>query len=221
MPNSKTLIWRPDRESRKSIGPQAKPPADRNRRSQRGGYRRNNRRPMRGRGRQRQPLSPEKLAQIRAEGYGRSYIQKQIRRKTPMVFELYDENVEGIIVRRLTYALDVLVKGAVRRIEKIHIKYMYKQEGVSQIIPKIEINEKLREQKLVSIAPQSERYQVEDRILSQCYKEQIPIAFTLRGGEIIKGRIDWFSQYEIKVNVNQGKAVVVFRHSLHSFEMGA
>ena len=67
----------------------------------------------------RRPLPPEAYARIRDEGYGRFYVQKQIRRKTPMVFGLYGETIDGIIVRRLTYSLDVLVNRDIRRIEKI------------------------------------------------------------------------------------------------------
>ena len=101
------------------------------------------------RGKQRKPsqhgrqrhLSPELLTQIRAESHGRAYVQKQIRKKTPMVFELYGEQIEGIISRRLTYALTVeSLNGDVHHLEKLNIKYIYKRDEVSQVVQDIEIH---------------------------------------------------------------------------------
>ena len=68
-------------------------------------------------------LPPELLTQIRAESHGRAYVQKQIRKKTPMVFELYGEHIEGIISCRLTYTLAVVsVNEEVHHLEKLNIK---------------------------------------------------------------------------------------------------
>ena len=217
MTSSKTLVWRPDSDTQDlASSPQKDSPRrDASDKRSRSGKRHN--------GGQRncphRPLPPELLAQIRAEGYGRSYVQKQIRKKTPMVFELYGEKVEGVIVRRLTYALDVLVKGRVRRIEKINIKYMCKREQEPRIASRIQIDPELKRQNLVSIVRSSERYQTEDSVLARCYKEKIPVTLTLRGGELITGIIDWFSQFEIKIDLVHGKSVVVFRHSLHHFSV--
>ncbi len=168
--------------------------------------------------RQTHHLSPELLTQIRAESYGRSYVQKQIRKKTPMVFELYGEHIEGIISRRLTYTLAVvLANGEIHHLEKLNIKYMYKQDEMSQIVQDIEVDADLKAQNLVSIVHKSERFQVDDRVLARCRKEKIPVCLTLRGGEIITGIIRWFSQYDLKLLLAHGGNIVVFRHGLHSF----
>lgn len=166
-------------------------------------------------------LSPELLNQIRAESHGRAYVQKQIRKKTPMVFELYGEHIEGIISRRLTYALAVeSLGGEVHHLEKLSIKYMYKQDEMSQVVQDIEIDADLKMQNLESIVHKSERFQVDNRVLARCRREKIPARLTLRGGEIIVGLIRWFSQYEIKILLVHGGNVIVFRHGLQSFEIG-
>ena len=168
----------------------------------------------------RRHLSPELLTQIRAESHGRAYVQKQIRRKTPMVFELYGESIEGIISRPLTYALAVvLVNGEVHHLEKLNIKYMYKQDEMSQVVQDIEVDADLKAQNLVSIVSRSERFQVDNRMLARCRKEKIPVRLILRGGEIIMGVISWFSQYEMKILLAHGGNVIVFRHGLHGFEI--
>ncbi|MCZ6675795.1 MAG: hypothetical protein O7E52_00955 [Candidatus Poribacteria bacterium] len=216
MTSFKTLVWRPDTR------PQHSPPPPQRRFSRIRNLpkrRRTYRKYSTPRRQTQRPLSPELLAQIRAEGYGRSYVQKQIRKKTPMVFELYGEHVKGVIVRRLTYSLDVRVKDRVRRIEKVDIKYMYKRERTSPFAPEIDIHPELKAKSQVSIVYRSERFQVDDSVLARSYKEKSPVALTLRGGEIIRGVIDWFSQYEIKINSIDEKGVVVFRHGLHDFEV--
>jgi sRNA-binding regulator protein Hfq len=169
----------------------------------------------------RRHLSPELLTQIRAESHGRAYVQKQIRKKTPMVFELYGEHIEGIISRRLTYALAVVsVNEEVHHLEKLNIKYMYKQDEMSQVVQDIEVDAGLKAQNLISIVHKSERFQVDDRVLVRCCKKKIPVRLTLRGGEIITGVIRWFSQYDMKMLLAHGGNVIVFRHGLHRFEIG-
>ena len=168
----------------------------------------------------RRHLPPELLTQIRAESHGRAYVQKQIRKKTPMVFELYGEHVEGIINRRLTYALAVVsVNGEVHHLEKLNIKYMYKRDEMPQVVQDIEVDTDLKAQNLISIVHRSERFQVDDHVLARCRKEKIPVRLTLRGGEIITGVIRWFSQYDMKMLLAHGGNIIVFRHGLHCFEI--
>ena len=168
----------------------------------------------------RRHLPPELLTQIRAERHGRAYVQKQIRKKTPMVFELYGEQIEGIISRRLTYALAVVsVNGEIYHLEKLNIKYMYKRDEMPQVVQDIEVDTDLKGQNLISIVHRSERFQVDDRVLARCRKEKIPVRLTLRGGEIFTGVIGWFSQYDMKMLLAHGGNVIVFRHGLHRFEI--
>ena len=190
-------------------------------RTQRHGHRDGWRKPSQRSRQVRRHLSPELLNQIRAESHGRAYVQKQIRKKTPMVFELYGEHIEGIISRRLTYALAVeSLSGEVHHLEKLSIKYMYKQDEMSQVVQDIEIDTGLKMQNLESIVHKSERFRVDNRVLARCRREKIPARLTLRGGEIIMGFIRWFSQYEIKILLAHGGNVIVFRHGLQSFEIG-
>lgn len=136
-----------------------------------------------------------------------------------MVFKLYGEHIEGIISRRLTYALLVLFNGEVHYLEKLNIKYMYKHDEMSQVVQDIEVDTDLKAQNLGPIVHKSERFQVDDRVLARCRKENIPVRLTLRGGEVITGFIKWFSQYDMKILLAHGGHVIVFRHGLHSFEI--
>ena len=90
-----------------------------------------------------------------------------------MVFELYGEHIEGIITRRLTYALAVVsVNEEVHHLEKLNIKYMYKREEMTQVVQDIEVDAGLKAQNLISLVHRSARFQVDDRVLVRCCKEK-------------------------------------------------
>ena len=209
---SKTSVWQGD------LTPQ--PQKNSSHSSERYRHRGRNHKSLHHKQRTRRHLPPELLTQIRAESHGRAYVQKQIRKKTPMVFELYGEHIEGIISRRLTYSLAVVsVNGVEHHLEKLNIKYMYKRNEMSQVVQDIEVDAGLKAQNLISIVHKSERFQVDDRVLVRCCKKKNPVRVTLRGGEIITGVIRWFSQYDMKMLLAHGGNVVVFRHGLHRFEI--
>ena len=209
---SKTSVWRSDLTSQ----PQKTPSRSAWRYRHRDGQRKASHHKQQ----TRRHLPPELLTQIRAESHGRAYVQKQIRKKTPMVFELYGGHIEGIISRRLTYALAVVSANEdVHHLEKFNIKYMYKREEMAQVVQDIEVDAGLKAQNLISIVHKSERFQVDDRVLVRCCKKKNPVRLTLRGGEIITGVIKWFSQYDMKMLLAHGGNVVVFRHGLHRFEI--
>lgn len=209
---SKTSAWQSDLTSQ--------PQKDSSQSSWRDRHRDRHRKSSHHKQQTRRHLPPELLAQIRAESHGRAYVQKQIRKKTPMVFELYGDHIEGIISRRLTFTLNVVsVNGEVHHLEKLNIKYMYKRDELPQVVRDIEVDTDLKAQNLISIVHKSERFQVDDRVLVRCRKEKIPVRLTLRGGEIITGVIKWFSQYDMKMLLSHGGNVIVFRHGLHRFEI--
>ena len=165
-------------------------------------------------------MTPEEYAQMKAEGYGRSYINKQIRKKTPMMFALYDGKIPAVIIRRFTYDLDLVISGRERkRINKLDMKYCYKQSHEPNVLPYISYNEEVRAMNLQPIENKAERYHIDDPILLQCYRERTPITLTMRGGEVFNGVIDWFSTFEIKVEFPSRRSVVAFRHAAYDFKV--
>ncbi len=217
----RTLVWRAETpKSRSRFGSQqSQYPQrfqDRDRYSRQGEHRRSH---QRRRPQVHRALTPEELTRAKAEGYGRHYIQKQIRNKTPMVFEVYGETLTGNILHRLPYNLVLRLGGERRCINKIDIKYCYKQKVQEQLMARIQIDESIRSQNLGSVAERDERYHVEDRVLLECYRNRSPVTITLRGGEMISGVVDWYSKYEIKLEVKKRVGVLIFRHAIYHFEV--
>lgn len=167
----------------------------------------------------RRPLTPEEISRAKAEGYGRHYIQKQIRNKTPMVFEVYGETLEGIILHRLPYNLIIRAGRERRCINKLDVKYCYKQKAGDRFVATVRIDDSVRSQNLGSVMEADERYQVEDRVLLECYRNRYPVTITLRGGEMISGVVDWYSKYEIKLDVKKHSGCLVFRHAIYHLDV--
>ena len=218
----RTLVWRAENpRSRARYGSQYNQRSNRSSRerySSQDGRRRSYRDQPR-RAPSRRNMTSEKISRAKAEGYGRHYIQKQIRNKTPMIFEMYDGPIQGVILHRLPYNL-IIRSGRERlTINKLDIKFCYKQKTLERIRPHIQIDAAVQSKQLAPVVERSERYHIEDRLLLECYRNRYPVTVTLRGGEIIPGIVDWYSKYEIKLEVKKRQGVLVFRHAIYHLEV--
>lgn len=166
-------------------------------------------------------LTKEQLeAQKRDEGYGRLYIQKQIKNKTPMVFEMYKQTtLKGIITNRFIYSLKVKEDENITQVHKLNIKFLYKQEYEEFVEEATSIDEDVRSQGLTPIVPRSERHDIDNGLLLDCYQNKNLIKVITREGEVMSGTIDWFSKFDIKLELNDKGSVIIFRHAIYSFEV--
>ena len=138
---------------------------------------------------------------------GEHYMAKQIKFKTPMVFELYTESICCTVKQLLKYDLNLLCGKDIRQIHKLDIKYCYKQEYEQSVKANIRYDEDVKSQSLEPLKPMKERYQIQDTPLQKARRDKAKIRLILRGGEIIEGTIDWFSPYEIKVEFSEGSSI--------------
>jgi sRNA-binding regulator protein Hfq len=133
-----------------------------------------------------------------------------------MVFVMYDGILRGLILRSMPYNLDILTDGNKVRINKLDIKYWYKRSHESLVLPHIDYDEEVRSLDLSAEMIPGKRYQIDDKVLVQCYREHRPILMVLRGGEMVGGVIDWFSKYEVKVELPSRRCVICCRHAAYS-----
>lgn len=151
--------------------------------------------------------------------FGRLYMGKQIRLKTPMVFETYSESILCIVKKNRKYQLDLQCGDEVRRIQKHNIKYCYKQEDEDSVKENIQFDEKIVSLELEPIIPTKDRYSINNDLLKSSKEGEKKIRLLLRGGEILLGTIEWFSPYEIKVKFPSGENVIAFRHAAYDFDI--
>ena len=135
------------------------------------------------------------------------------------MFQTYDRAIEAVIVKRLTYDLDLLVDGEKERLNKLPIKYVYKKKDEPGVTANLTYDDAVLAKKLEPIKPRKERMQIDTRQLAFARQHHLPIRITLRGGEVFTGLIDWYSHYEIKMSVSEDVSVVVFRHAALDFEL--
>ncbi len=112
-----------------------------------------------------------------------------------MIFETYEGTIEAVVQKRLTYDLDLIVDGEKSRLNKLPIKYMFKEKDGDGVRGNLTYDDGLRAQSLDPIKPRKERMQIDTRQLAFARQHRLPIRITLRGGEVFTGLIDWYSHY--------------------------
>lgn len=147
--------------------------------------------------------------------FGDLYAQKQIRLQTPLFFGLYNHvQLPATIVKFSKYSFTLQNNGENQDIPKTDVKYCYKAKEAENIQSLVRYDENIRAQKLEPIVPRKERYEIETQKIWDARKNQHPIEVTMREGEIFHGLVDWVSKYEIKMILESGAKIILFRHAI-------
>jgi len=151
--------------------------------------------------------------------FGTLYMQKQIRLQTSMVFGLYNHEQHPMTISDFTQSTFTLQgEEESREIPKTDVKYCYKAEDADAMYALMHYDEEIKSQKLKPINSQNECYQIDTREIQLARKEEYPIEVIMREGEIFRGLVDWVSPFEIKIVLENGSKVVVFRHAVCKFQ---
>ena len=153
----------------------------------------------------------------RKAGPGEQYYRAALNHGVPMVFCRYDgRHMAAIIVKdgRITFTLKTN-KGRLV-VDKTDLQFSYRARSHGEVNQAICIDEQIRSMKNDPIKEIDQRYQIPDEVLQRCLEEGSKLRLTLRGGEVLEGRIEWFGGYDIKLDLATGRSVVVFRHAVYS-----
>jgi len=151
--------------------------------------------------------------------FGDLYIQKQIAQKTPMFFGLYNHELVQATVDSFTkYEFTFKQSEEKRELPKTDVKFCYKDEDAQGVQALMQYSEEVKAQKLTPIIPRKQRYQIKTKRIQQAREEKLPITVTMREGELFKGQVDWVSPYEIKMILENGAKILVFRHAICNFD---
>ena len=151
--------------------------------------------------------------------FGDLYIRKQVRFQTPMFFGLYNHMQLPATVREFTkYNFVLQGEDEPQELPKTDVKYCYKAEDSEKVQLLIHHNDELIEQKLTPIIQRKKRYNIDTPAIQQARIDRYPIEVTTREGEMFRGLVDWVSRYEIKMILENGSKVIVFRHAICYFE---
>ena len=151
--------------------------------------------------------------------FGNLYMQKQIRLQTSMVFGLYNHEQCPMTISEFTQSTFTLQGEEDRQeIPKSDVKYCYKAEDADGMHALMRYDEEIKSQKLKPIDAQAECCQIDTLEIQLARKEEYPIEVIMREGEIFRGLVDWVSPFEIKMVLENGSKVVVFRHAICEFQ---
>ena len=150
--------------------------------------------------------------------FGDLYILKQINFETSMFFALYNQVQLPATVLEMTLAnLTLNSNGREQSIAKTDVKYCYKDIDAERVQASVGIDPAVKAQQLTQLTPDAQAPEIDTPAVRLARKNGTSIAFTLREGEIFCGIIDWVSPYEIKLILENGAKVVIFRHAVYRF----
>ena len=152
--------------------------------------------------------------------FGDLYILKQINLETSMFFALYNAVQLPAIVLEMTLAnLTLNSDGKEQQIAKTAVKYCYKDVDAAQVQAAVKIDEAVKAQELKQLPADAQAVDIDTEAVGHARKNGSPIEITLREGETFRGTIDWVSPYEIKLILENGAKVVIFRHAIYKLSV--
>jgi len=153
-------------------------------------------------------------------GPGVAYYSQAMKNKTVLVFRCYGgEDLEGIILKDGGDRFTLLVDERRTVVWKTDLQYAFKAESREGVEQAVRTDEGVQRQSLQPIIPTAERYHIPDEELFSCQRKGHQLKLTMRGGEVLEGRVEWFGAYDVKLELSTGKSVVVFRHAVLRHEV--
>lgn len=133
------------------------------------------------------------------------------------VFSLHGKrSLQARVVDNDIYDIKLdLADGGEELVPKVNIKFIYPFEMAEKVQPQIKLDKKVRKLKLEPIVSPHQRYFIKNKSLYPLMMEKEVVFFTLLEGEIVRGLIADYSQYDITVNLKGGIPVTIFRHSVY------
>ncbi len=157
------------------------------------------------------------LERRRKAGPGDRYYYGVLKRGDPMVFCQFDgRQVAGIITQDGGYTFTLTTKKGRLVVDKTDLQFSYRARSHAEVNQAIRIDERVRKMKNEPVKEIAQRYQIPDEALQEGQASGSRLRLTMRGGEVLEGRLEWFGCYDIKLELSTGKSVVVFRHAVYS-----
>ena len=77
----------------------------------------------------------------------------------------------------------------------------------------------LKRKPLTQLPPDTQPCEIDTEAVRHARKNGSAIEITLREGEIFRGTVDWVSPYEIKLILENGAKVVIFRPAVYNLSV--
>ena len=149
--------------------------------------------------------------------FGDLYILKQINFETSMFFALYNHvQLPATVLEMTLSSLTLNSNGSEQNIAKTDVKYCYKDIDAERVQASVDTDDTVKAQQLTQLTADVQAPEIDTEAVQHARKNGTSIGVTLREGEIFRGVIDWVSPYEIKLILENGAKVVIFRHAVYN-----
>lgn len=165
----------------------------------------------------RQP-KPKLLQHGKRQSASDRWFAKAAREGIALHFWVYGKEFDATIAKNAVYDYHLHIDDRVEVIPKLEIKFCCKAELLEQIKGAMTVDTAVASKSLQPIKPRKKRYRVSDHWLRDSRREQREVTATMRGGEVFRGRIEWYSRYEIKLQFSDESKVILMRHALLRME---
>jgi len=119
------------------------------------------------------------------------------------------------------YTFTFETDGETIELHKLQVKYAYAPADWKKVKKGIRYESKKPEVEVLPAERPQDRYSCSDKRLFSYLDSEQEIAATLLGGDMMRGRITWFSRYEFGLALRTGVEVTVFRHALKNLVVAA
>jgi len=166
------------------------------------------------------PRGPKPMPNV-----ARLYIDDQAKAQTPMVFVTGEGELHATVIESGMYEHLLRVDGEPTPVTKLTLEYHYKQVDAVTVAEKIGHDASAdTEGQPSTLLHHAAFRRLSNRDLWLYRQQHIPVRFTLRRAAQFTGLIEWFTPYEIKLNIGlrgeDGTAsVILHRHAVVRLEL--
>jgi len=156
------------------------------------------------------------LNEYLAQHYAHSIFEEAAGQKVLYCLHLHEHRLLlAAIAENKTYDIIVTTPdGAQQELQKTLVKMLYPIKNNTEIQEQITLDESVQSLGLNPIISARQRNHIKNKNLFPLMREQEPLIITLLEGEILRGCIHSFSQYEIMLTLQNQEQVVILRHAV-------
>jgi sRNA-binding regulator protein Hfq len=147
-------------------------------------------------------------------------LEKAYAQSTWHIFHLHGRRVlPARIIDSQTYSATLEdEQGNHLTVHKTAIKFFHSLEEALEIVERIKFDRQVRSRKLLPIISARDRHFIKNKSLYPLMLEREVLFFTLLEGEILRGVVQGFNRFEIRVNLKGGLPVTIMRHALYEVQ---
>ena len=151
--------------------------------------------------------------------FGILYIEKQIRQQTPMFFAMLGGIERSVtIIRANLDSFFLHGKDGKQEVSRTDIKYCYKAEDLDGIESILKHDSKLESDEDRKTKFRNQDYQVNIDEIREARLGRYPIEVEIIEGETFHGSVDWVSNDEVKMILENSAKIVIFLHAISNLK---